>query len=721
MSLPLLVNGADCGPSNPLQGLSKRFDQDRGIQQDYFGPSRAGSSRETFRSQYAAAPGVDRDAAHFFSKAHSPVPVMAGPSSYDLSALHKSLPEQAHTLQQPMTIMSQPTAAPSPWANDFMQKHNPVASAPQPLLSSPLQQNQQGTTPWAPIPGAMVTRFNGMMYQHAGGVLHPASQVLPFSAEESRWKVAFQSQDATVAPDVSLLNAERTAQDVENVRELSSRPLEEADEFARTAGVLLDTVKNTQNPKFRSSQFLTLMKQVRDKEVVIEGSDIVQRSADSATNATSSWATDFQSSADLKGKGRALDVPQNLTHISSNLASDASRWQAPLVNSDLAQAADSISEDPVDAYFRQENEDYIKYWNEAQPHLTDSVQGSSGTSQGTTQAAEWERLQADWDAFDATATGLKPISNYQFQPNNPYLLDDSSTTRHHAIHSEGRSSLYEMEAAVQRNRTDAHAWYELGVRQQENEREQKAIHALRRALELDPTHLASWLALAVSHTNEGSRHETYNAIRQWVDHNEKYCQAVGDFRASNVEREDMSPAEKVESLAQCLMAMARSDMSEEIDPDIQIALAVLLNANEEYDKSRDCFTTALAVRPDDWLLYNRVGATLANSGHPEEALQYYYRALELNPAYIRARFNLGISCINLRRYEEASQAILDALVLQDSDSAVGGDGSSEDKRGVTSSSLWDSLKTCCLHLQRIDLATICDKRDLDAFRLNFHM
>lgn len=33
MSLPMLVNGADCGPSNPLQGLSKRFDQDRGIQQ----------------------------------------------------------------------------------------------------------------------------------------------------------------------------------------------------------------------------------------------------------------------------------------------------------------------------------------------------------------------------------------------------------------------------------------------------------------------------------------------------------------------------------------------------------------------------------------------------------------------------------------------------------------------------------------------------------------
>lgn len=27
------MSGADCGPVNPLQGLAKRFEQDRGIQQ----------------------------------------------------------------------------------------------------------------------------------------------------------------------------------------------------------------------------------------------------------------------------------------------------------------------------------------------------------------------------------------------------------------------------------------------------------------------------------------------------------------------------------------------------------------------------------------------------------------------------------------------------------------------------------------------------------------
>ena len=33
MSMSALINGADCGPVNPLQGLSKQLDRDRGIQQ----------------------------------------------------------------------------------------------------------------------------------------------------------------------------------------------------------------------------------------------------------------------------------------------------------------------------------------------------------------------------------------------------------------------------------------------------------------------------------------------------------------------------------------------------------------------------------------------------------------------------------------------------------------------------------------------------------------
>ena len=44
-----------------------------------------------------------------------------------------------------------------------------------------------------------------------------------------------------------------------------------------------------------------------------------------------------------------------------------------------------------------------------------------------------------------------------------------------------------------------------------------------------------------------------------------------------------------------------------------------------------------------------------------------------------------------------------------------------DTRGVTSASLWDSLRTTCLHMKRIDLAAYCDHRDLDGKRhsINF--
>jgi peroxin-5 len=84
-------------------------------------------------------------------------------------------------------------------------------------------------------------------------------------------------------------------------------------------------------------------------------------------------------------------------------------------------------EDPNDAYFRRENETYSNYWQSAQisqhPQSTDS----------------WNQLQDQWDSFEATATGIKPIVNYQFQSNNPYLFGDSSTTR---LRSDGRSQAF---------------------------------------------------------------------------------------------------------------------------------------------------------------------------------------------------------------------------------------------------------------------------------------
>lgn len=158
---------------------------------------------------------------------------------------------------------------------------------------------------------------------------------------------------------------------------------------------------------------------------------------------------------------------------------------------------------------------------------------------------------------------------------------------------------------MQRDRTNAHAWFELGVKQQENEREAKAILALKRALSLDPTHLPSWLALAISHTNENDRNATDDAIEQWVRRNEKYKEVVSDFferveKLNGGSLDSLSYLRRHAELVDCLMGMVRAGGGEsgEVDADVQIALAVLLNTSEDYEKAQDCFSAALAVRPD---------------------------------------------------------------------------------------------------------------------------
>ncbi|KAI9673787.1 MAG: hypothetical protein M1829_003905 [Trizodia sp. TS-e1964] len=49
----------------------------------------------------------------------------------------------------------------------------------------------------------------------------------------------------------------------------------DADEFARTAGLLLDSVGDNQSTKFQNSSFLALMRKVRDREVRVQGDKMV--------------------------------------------------------------------------------------------------------------------------------------------------------------------------------------------------------------------------------------------------------------------------------------------------------------------------------------------------------------------------------------------------------------------------------------------------------------
>lgn len=81
-----------------------------------------------------------------------------------------------------------------------------------------------------------------------------------------------------------------------------------------------------------------------------------------------------------------------------------------------------------------------------------------------------------------------------------------------------------------------------------------------------------------------------------------------------------------------------------------------------------------------------MGATLANNGRSEEAIDAYHKALELRPSFVRARYNIGVSCVNIGCYKEAAEHILTGLSMHKR-----GNGDSEEGVNVSSNS-WEMLR-----------------------------
>lgn len=187
-----------------------------------------------------------------------------------------------------------PAAPQQGWQNEFMaQQHNPQQSQQVPAQQSHQPYGygfQPSFAPSYPLNGSM----NAFQPQGPTETQQPAADAF----DESAFEAAFEQARA----DMELEAANAIQENAEDVNEtaqpevaaepalheeirigsdtISQADKEEtkaqsndADELARTAGQLLNSVSHEKNQKFQQSNFLALMRRIRDREVHIEGDE----------------------------------------------------------------------------------------------------------------------------------------------------------------------------------------------------------------------------------------------------------------------------------------------------------------------------------------------------------------------------------------------------------------------------------------------------------------
>uniref|UniRef100_A0A669CAE9 PEX5-related protein n=1 Tax=Oreochromis niloticus TaxID=8128 RepID=A0A669CAE9_ORENI len=310
---------------------------------------------------------------------------------------------------------------------------------------------------------------------------------------------------------------------------------------------------------------------------------------------------------------------------------------------------------------------------------------------------------------------LHSSSGYYFNTNNPYRDWPNAFAEAQEKAREGdlNTAVLLLEAAILQDPQDSEAWQLLGMTQAENENEQAAIVSLQRCLELRPNNLPALMALAVSFTNSSMQREAGDVLRRWICHNPRYKHLVQDSR-SPLRGSSKAPNPLCELQNVLLLFQEAALLNLDcVDPDLQTGLGVLFNLSSDFDKAVEAFSAALSVRPQDYLLWNRLGATLANGNRSEEAVEAYTRALELQPGFIRSRYNLGISCINLGAHREAVSNFLMALNQQRR--------SQRCSQQQMSANIWAALRIAISMMDRPELFQAANMGDLDLLMRAFDM
>ncbi|KAK0137454.1 Peroxisomal targeting signal 1 receptor [Merluccius polli] len=495
------------------------------------------------------------------------------------------------------------------------------------------------------------------------------------------------------------------------------------DELKQTANELVSKVDD---PKLQNTEFLRFIRQIGEGSVTVENKADKQHTDKAEAKEAQHWASNLNQFLKETGGGSLPMETQEMNEKTDKAKAKQAQHWAKVVRQVSAEAwVDEFATSGPD--FQQAKaavESDVDFWEKLQQEWEEMAK----------RDAESHPWLSDFDQLLSTSYD----KGYQFEEDNPYLSHQDPLSeglkRMEAGDIPGAVRFFE--SAVQKEPENQLAWQYLGTSQAENEQEFAAISALRRCIELQNDNLTALMALAVSFTNESLHRQACETLRDWLRHNPKYRAVQEQSEREQGERDGAQEQEirrerfgslLPESLfteVQSLFLRAANADPARVDPQLQCGLGVLFNLSGEYDKAVDCFTAALSVTPQDYLLWNKLGATLANGSRSEEAVAAYRTALELQPGFIRSRYNLGISCVNLGAHREAVEHFLEALSLQRrAASGAAGAGAAMRPVGsaasVMSDNIWSTLRMALSMMGESGLYSAADNRDLDTLLAHF--
>lgn len=716
MAFQSMLNGAECSTSNNgLAQMLKHTQQDRSIQQGdrtFTGQPQTGSTG--MRQQHQA--GLNSDADAFFRQQQAAsMPRGAASSAFDLQAMRNELNSAVPSFQHPNAGAAwasqmprnatpsnadmeaafarrgaparsmQPPAGSSAWAQQFgsSQHQQPAAMHQRPVGDG--SGSGSGSDPSAayasrPIMGSyggmgmgMGMGGMGMSMGMMGGMgsMQQQRQYQPQQTQSSQSRFT-ELDDATWEEQFKKLDAEQSEAESkgkgkakESEADLLPSEAEQADSIRRE----LDAIEQelTADGQEANSRFEDLWRSMNARN------GIPPSSADAEL---AKWEEELM-------KSRADDDGEQFgyTHPSGGLGGG----QHGL---DEMAALDGTEDALLDGF---------------------GVVGPDGYP----RLGQYRRSQQNpFETHpDPLSEGLRLLANGG-NLSDAALLFEAATQRD----TQGGTGGEVERGEVDRSRRErSEAWRRLGECQAMNEKEAQAIRALEEAIKIDENNLEAYMSLAISYTNEGYDTAAHQTLERYISRaypNIKAAPLSAEISGSKdpIEGTEGNPWASLNRVTDLFLQAARQGNSAgQIDPEVQVGLGVLFYTQSAYEQAQDCFNSALSVRPNDFLLWNRLGATLANGGKPEEAIAAYHKALELRPTFTRAIYNLSVSCLNLGAHHEAAEHLLAALSLQQTHTLP--DVPEGEQPAPTplaeageSHNLWSTLRRIFLVMDRLDLA-----------------